>query len=141
MRVSISSEETSCEDITYNDGLNYGRFDLCEFEVFPYKYSIGKDEFVSLMYRTYEDCRKEIRRDDISCNEISSFSQMNYADIISAFDHPEAFAEAIENFFDRELFEKTLGYSENKKFIINSTEKVEVSNDKITIIGRCFRRQ
>jgi len=139
MRVSINNEETSIDEISYNDGLNYGRFDSSEIEVFPYEYSINKDEFVSLMSRTYEQCREEIKLDDINCNETSAFSQMDYADICSAFNHPEAFAEAIETFFDRELFEKTLGHSKTPKFILNSTEKVEIGYDQITIIGRCFR--
>ena len=141
MKVSISNEEESIDNITYNDGLNYGRFDSSEIEVFPYEYSIAKEEFVSLMSSSYEECLEEIRRDDISCNETSAFSQMNYADINSAFEHPEAFAEVIETFFERELFEKTLAENEARAFILNSTEKVEVSNEKITITGRCFKRK
>ncbi|PML75731.1 hypothetical protein [Enterovibrio norvegicus] len=141
MNISICNEEVSIDNITYNDGLNYGRFDSSEIEVFPYEYSISKEEFVSLMSRSYEEGLEEIRKDDINCNEVSAFSQMNYADINSAFGHPEAFGEAVETFFDRELFGKTLANSEARNYIINSTEKVEVSNEKITIIGRCFRRK
>lgn len=141
MKVSIRNKSVSIDQITYNDGLNYGRFDSSDLEIFPYEYSITKEEFITLMSCSYERCLAEIRRDDISCNDTSAFSRMNYADISSAFKHPEAFEEAIDTYFDRELFGKTLVQGEAQDFIINSTDNVKVSNAKITIIGRCFRRK
>jgi hypothetical protein len=141
MKISISEKDKSFDEITFNDGLNYGRFDSDEIEVFPYEFCIAREEFISLMSGSYKNCLEEIKADDLLCNETSAFSQMDYVGINQAFDHPEAFSEAIETYFDRELFGKAIGHSENREFVINSTERVEVECDKVTISGRCFRRQ
>jgi hypothetical protein len=136
MRISINSEEVLEAEVSYNDGLNYGRFD--SREILPYEYSIDKEEFISLMADVYQECLEEMKLDDTKYNEESAFRKMNYTEIDGAFDRPEGFAEAIETFFDRQLFEKTLGMARTRKYILNSTDKVEVSNETIKIIGRCF---
>ncbi|UAB71459.1 hypothetical protein INR79_06085 [Vibrio sp. SCSIO 43132] len=138
MKITIDSIETLSRDITYNDGLNFGRFVSKEVQVYPYEYVISKFDFIDLMSGSYEKCVDEIMQDDLNYNEVSVFGKMNYSAIDDAFKYPRELAEVIETFFVRELFSKTLDYSSNKKFVLNSTESIEVDIEKIIISGRCF---
>ncbi len=139
MKVLIEGVEEAIESVTYNDGLNYGRFDAGNIDIFSYEFVLTKSEFISLMSVSYQQCMVEIKADDEACNDSSPFKEMGYVAVDEAFHYPEHLAEAVSTFFDRELYSKVLGGAESAKFIINSTEKIEINNDRINIFGRCFR--
>lgn len=141
MKVVIEGVEAALESVTYNDGLNYGRFDSGNIDIFSYEFTLTKSEFISLMSVSYQQCMTEIKADDETFNDSSPFKEMGYVAIEEAFHYPEHLGEAVSTFFDRELYGKVLGKSEFVSFVINSTEKIEINNERISIVGRCFRHR
>ena len=139
VRVLIEGVEVEMESVTFNDGLNYGRFDSRNIDIYSYEFSLTKSEFISLMSASFQKCMVEIKADDEVYNDSSPFKEMGYVAIEDAFDYPEHLGEAMSTYFDRELYGKVLGSAKSSSFIVNSTEKVEINDERINIIGRCFR--
>ena len=86
MKVLVNDVEANINSVTFNDGLNYGRFDTEAINVFPYQFEISKNDFISLMSENYRQCMDEVKVDDEQFNDSSPFKKMGYVSIEKAFD-------------------------------------------------------
>ena len=140
MRLRVDNRPITPTEITYNDGLGYGRFDGVS-QVHTYSLFVPKDDLIHKLGNIYREAVEEIGRDDELVNGSSSFKKMGYVGLSEAFAHPALLAEAIETYFDRDIFNIYLPESESFLYVINSTERVTVSADGVLLEGRCFGRR
>jgi len=55
---------TNTNLITYNDGLNYGRFDAPDLKIHEYRIEISREDFIREIQAKFWDCLCEMRKDD-----------------------------------------------------------------------------
>ncbi len=127
--------------ITYNDGLNFGRFDVPGLIIKNYSIEIEKDEFVQQLQDEFWRCLCEIREDDKATGEDSPFKKSGYKPLPQMFDHPDELSECITIWFDIYIFRKFIGYKDTFEYVINSTDEIKVHDSKVLIKGKCFKNK
>ncbi|WP_370477064.1 hypothetical protein [Tamlana flava] len=139
MKVTIDSLYIELNLVTYNDGLNFGRF-FEDTKVVDYTISLGQDHFLSLMEDFYNQVRNEIKADDEAMNDTSDFSESGYCSLQELFNHEVAFSEIVKAHLGRPLLAKLFLNSSNPNYIINSIDEIEVTNE-IFLKGRAFKKK
>ena len=137
MEVTIQGAKIDTTLISYNDGLNYGRFSD-DTEKLPYEIAIAKDDFIKLLEKDYTAIKEEIKQDDIAQNETSEFTNTNYCGLIELLNHPEDLQEIFSTYLDRILFEKLFTNSKEVIYVINSTATIVHKNKIIYISGNIY---
>jgi hypothetical protein len=137
MSLTLDGEPVSPDTASYNAGMNYGQIHDAGLEIHVYSFFIARKDLVERFQERYWECSEEIRRDDEEQTDTSPFKEMNYVRLSEAFGHPEQLAKAIRIFFDRDIFEVFLGHNPGAAFVINSTDKISVTENGVTIEGRC----
>jgi hypothetical protein len=139
MKLCIDGKPIAPKLVTYNSGLNYGRFDRGEgLEVHAYELTLEKSELVESFAAQYAAVSEEIRRDDELVSDWSQFKGMGYVSLAEAFAFPELLAKAITVYFDRDILETCLPRPNDPQYVINSTDRVSVLPARIILEGRCF---
>jgi hypothetical protein len=141
MHITIDQQVVNPNIVTYNDGLNYGRFDSDNIEIHSYRFFVERDDLVEKFSAIYWDCSEQIRQDDEKYQESSSFQALRYVSLYDAFAHPEHLGSAIETFLDKGIFQLYIPSQSDFVHVINSTDKVVVTALGVTIEGRCFNHK
>ena len=141
MRLTVDNADADLSLVTYNDGLNYGRFDVPDLEVHTYSLFFPRAEFVRLLGDVYDKCIAELKRDDEITGEMSDLSAAGWPALADLLSRNALAVETIETFFDRDTFHAFGLYKPNADLIINSTDTIRVDTDNVIISGRCFRRR
>ena len=141
MRLTVDNADADISLVTYNDGLNYGRFDAPDLEVYPYSAFFPRAEFVRLLADIYDKCNVELKRDDEITGEVSELAAAGWPSLADLLSRSDLAVETIETFFDRDTFHAFGLYQSNADLVINSTDSVHLDADNVIISGRCFRRR
>lgn len=141
MKVYINDLEVDKALISQNTGLNFGRFDFDGLLIDNYRIIIPYKDFIDIIEADYNVIRDEIKLDDEAQNETSSFTIINYGSITKLLENKQAMQDIITTYLSTILFSKLFAKSNNASFIINSTDMVEINNNKIEISGRSYRKQ
>jgi hypothetical protein len=140
MNIYINESEVNKSIISVNTGLNYGRFEDEGLGIDHYKIILTFQEFIETIELEYNSVRDEIKRDDELQKETSGFTTINYGSITELLQNNQTLHTIMTTYLDRILFSKLFYHSNNSSFIINSTDLVEVVNNKIEISGRCYSK-
>lgn len=139
MKLTVDGEPVASGTLTYNSGMNYGQFHHGNLEIHTYSFFVARKDLVERFQTQYWECSEEIRRDDEQQSDTSPFKEMGYVRLSEAFGYPEQLADAIDTYFDRDIFGVFLGDDQDAAFVINSTDKISVTEDGVTLEGRCLR--
>jgi len=131
---------TNTNLVTYNDGLNYGRFDSPDLKIHEYKIEIDREEFIRKIQDEFWDCLCEIREDDKVTGDSSPFKRSGYKPLSQMFEHPHELAECIAIWFDRYILDKFIGLKDTFDYVINSTDEIKVADTKVLLSGKCFEK-
>ncbi len=142
MNVYINESEVDKSLISFNTGLNYGRFDYEGLIIENYRIILSVAEFIDTIQSEYLSIRDEIKLDDDAQNETSAFTAINYGSISALLNNNnnEPLQNIMTTYLDKIFFSKLFSQSNNSRFIINSTEVIELKNDTIEINGRTFKK-
>ena len=141
MKVYIDNLEVDKNLIAVNISLNYGRFDYEGLVIDDYRVTLTIQEFIDAIEADYKGIRDEIKRDDEEQGEASEFTVISYGSIRELIKNKQALQDITTTYLDKILFGKLFRQSKNASFIINSTDLIEVKNDKIEITGRGCRKK
>lgn len=141
MNLSIDGDIIDSKIVTYNSGLGYGNFHKgkANIELHNYILVIGRNEITDSLSGIYDEALNDIRRDDEFTGDVSEFKEMGYCSLSDAFSYPGLLEVVISTYFDRDIFEVFVPKKEIFIYVINSTDRVSVTQDGITIEGRCFK--
>ena len=64
MRLTVDNTDVDLSLVTYNDGLNYGRFDAPELAIHDYAAFFPRADFIRLLSASYAKCMTELKHDD-----------------------------------------------------------------------------
>ena len=129
------------DSVTYNDGLNFGRFDAPGLRIHKYKLQIDKDEFIREVQDEFRECLCEMREDDKATGNNSPFKRSGYKPLSKMFEHPHELAECIDIWFDRFILDKFIGLKDTFDYVINSIDEIKVTENKVLLSGKCFERE
>ena len=141
MRLTVDNADVDLSLVTYNDGLNYGRFDTPGLEIHDYAAFFPHAEFVRLLSGTYAKCIAELKHDDEITGEVSALGAAGWPSIADLLGYSDLAVETIETFLDRDTFNAFGLDRPDAELVINSTDAVRVDADNVIISGRCFRRR
>ena len=141
MILYVDGIATNTNLITYNDGLNFGRFDTPGLRIHKYKLEIDKDEFIKEIQDEFWHCLCEVREDDKTTGDHSPFKRSAYKPLSQMFEHPHELAECIDIWFDRYILDKFIGLKDTFDYVINSTDEIKVTETKVLLSGKCFERK
>ena len=141
MKVCINESVVDNGFISFNTGLNYGRFNFEDLIIDNYKIILSIQEFIGSIQQDYKSIREEIKLDDELQNETSEFTTINYGSITELLNNNQALQDIITSYLDKILFRKLFSQSYKASFIINSTDLVEIIGDSIEISGRSYHSQ
>ena len=136
MKILLEHIETSKDNFTFNDGLNFGRF--YNHEKIPFEIYFSKKEIIELIEKEYEKIRDEIKNDDILNNDSSDFSNTKYCSLSELFNYESDFEAIIITFLDKIIYGKIFNENKNFKYIINSTSSIKIKDDIIIIKGNAY---
>lgn len=122
-----------------NDGLNFGRFDAPGLEVHSYELCVSADELVVAMSAEFDALVEEMKVDDLLDDEPSALQLMCYPKLREALHWPEELREVIRIFLEREILIAFVPFSGESDFVINSVDRIFVTESGVTLAGRCFR--
>lgn len=137
MQVTIRGTKIDTTLISYNDGLNFGRFSD-DTVIIPYEIVLEKGNFIKHLEKEYNTIKEEIRLDDVTQNETSGFTNTNYCSLVELLNHPEDLQEIFSTYLDKILFEKLFKNANSVKYIINSTATIVHKNNIIYIRGNVY---
>lgn len=137
----IDEVVTNTNLVTYNDGLNYGRFDATDLRIHEYKIEIDGKEFIRETQDEFWYCLCEMREDDKATGDNSPFKRSGYKPLSQMFEHPRELAECIDIWFDRYILDKFIGLKDTFDYVINSTDEIKVTETKVLLSGKCFERK
>ena len=139
MKITINNSIVKNNTVSFNSGMNYGRFH--DIEAIPYQIEFEKVFFTELLEEIYTKVRDEIYEDDSKHNETSNFTDTNYCSFSELLTLNEGLQEVFISYLDRTLFEKTLSNNGTSfTYVINSTDSIEVVGDFILVKGKCFSK-
>ena len=141
MKFTIDNNPTSTDLVSYNDGMGFGQFRDPDLIIYEYAIEIDKHQYIDDFKDKYWSCVTEIKIDDELNNDDSVFTPTGYKSLDKMSEHPIEFAEAIDDFLGLDTLGKYVGYKKDTfDYVINSIDKVEIIEDKIIFVGRCFKR-
>ena len=132
--ILIDNISVNQDDITYNDGLNFGRFTTSS-ETKDFTIEITKAAFLLKLNDIYDVVKSEIKIDDDMYNDTSEFSKVNYCSLEELLTKPTSLFEIFTTYLQDPFFVYLT--SKNPTFVINSISKIIVAND-IKIQGKVF---
>ena len=137
--ISLAGARVPIARIGTNDGLNYGRY-LDDALVYQAVLPLARLDWYAPEFAQLVD---ELREDDERYGDASRFAAFEYRRTLAeAAAFPDALADAIRGFCDRELLAHHFAFDENtNEIVINSTDAVFVVAEQIVIRGRCFGRR
>ena len=137
----MDGEVAKSDLVTYNDGLNFGRFDTPGLRVRKYRLEIDKDEFIREIQDEFWDCLRKVREDDKATGDNSPFKRSGYKRLPQMFEHPHELAECIDIWFDRYTLDKFIGLKDTFDYVINSIDEIKVTEMKVLLSGKCFEKK
>lgn len=140
MKFYINDKEVDVTLLSFNAGLNYGRFNYEGLVIDNYVISLTEMEFIEIVEQEYNRVRDEIKLDDESQNETSEFSVIQYGSVERLISSKQALQDVTISYLDRFLFGDLFPQVESAIYVINSTEMVSAVNGMIEISGRTFRK-
>lgn len=138
MEIYLNNTLTEPSLVTYNDGLNFGRF-FSHNIVLDYKIIMSKTNFFKLLEKPYHVALEEIKADDIKYNETSDFSELNYCSLEELLPNSEGLTTIVDVYLRNELFQDILK-PHTFKYVINTLESIQLVEDQLLIEGKCFER-
>ena len=139
MKTFLNGKEINPAFLVLNDGLNYSRFSDVETQVFDLQ--LSKLEFINLIEKEYDEVRNEIKTDDETYTDVSDFTNTNYCSLSELLKYQIDFEEVFKGYLDRVLLIKVFPETSKSIYVINSTDKINVHENRITVIGRVFEIQ
>tara|TARA_R110000823_G_scaffold315126_1_gene445841 strand:+ start:8788 stop:9210 length:423 start_codon:yes stop_codon:yes gene_type:complete len=136
MKLLLNQTEVKKELFVVNDGLNYGRF--FDKKTKEFQIQLTKFEIIELIEKEYCEVRDEIKVDDQKYKDTSAFTKTNYCSLSQLLNHNSDFEEIMKTYLDITLFKKVFTESSKKKYVVNSTDSVNIKNNIITFKGRVF---
>jgi hypothetical protein len=136
--LSIADKAIPKALVVYNDAMGFGRF-LEDSEIYPYTLHFTKEEFIQRFENPYNEARDEMKKDDETYNETSDFSESHYCSLEALFQYPTQFNDIFDYYLRNNLFEEFTN-SKNFIYVINSLDGIQLSQDSVTITGRCFKK-
>ena len=140
MVIYIDGNRVDPTTVTYNSGLNYGRFDADGILVESYTLVLDRDALINRLRSHYDRCVRELKHDDEITGERSELARLGWPTLDRLINYDDLFAETILTYLDRDLFSEFIQGQPTAKYVINSTERVELRGDNVLIVGRCFTR-
>ena len=140
VRLTVDNTYVALSLVTYNDGLNYGRFDAPGLEIHSYAAFFPRTDFIRLLSADYAKCMAELKRDDERTGEVSDLAAAGWPPLSQLLTNADLAAETIECFLCRDTFNAFGLLHTDADFVINSTDVVRVDTENVIIMGRCFRR-
>lgn len=137
MRLWLDGKEVSPAFVTFNSGLNYGQHLSSEPELHEVRFWIDRAELVHRFSEAYAAVSEELRIDDEACQDDSPFKALGYVSLATAFDFPEKLEDALE-YFDRDIFAIYIGHLDSAAYWLNSTDRIEVSPEGVSFVGRAL---
>lgn len=138
MNVYIDGLEVSPNNVTYNNGEDFGRFNTSGIIVHHYKMVIHKNELLASLRHEFWALLEEAREDENMFHGGSPFKKSGYKPLHEMFGFPKELALTIKIWFDRYLFEKLLPKQDGYSYMINSTDSISVDGEEVIINGRSF---
>lgn len=138
MKIKINNKVIPLQEVSYNDGLNFGRINQPNKLYYNFSLELNFNEFLELIEDDFNQLRAEIKEDDSLYNDSSSFKEVNYNDLKNLLYAKSGLENIIVDYLDRIIYDKLFTTIERKKYTIQSTHFVEINNDKIIIVGQCF---
>jgi len=136
MKVFINQTEINKEFLIVNDGLNYGRF--FNHKTKDYKIQLSKENFIDLIEKEYIKVRDEIKIDDEINNDYSDFMNTKYCSLQELLKYQTDFEEIFKTYLHLILFKKIFKPSSKVKYVINSTDSIQIMDDKVVFNGKVF---
>ena len=141
MRLTVDNTDVDLSLVTYNDGLNYGRFDAPELAIHDYAAFFPRADFIRLLSASYAKCMTELKHDDEITGEVSGLAVAGWPPLDDLLNRSDLAVQTIGTFFDRDTFRAFGLYRVDADLVINNTDSVRVDVDNVIISGRCFRRR
>lgn len=138
MIFNLKGQPVESNLVSYNDGLNYGRFQESLKNVHPFIIELKLSEFIKLLEPEYNSIMEDIRADDLQYNEDSDFKAVNYCSLRELINNSYYLNEIFKYFLDRFLFSK-LFKTTSFKYVINATDSINVENETVHVYGRAFK--
>ena len=138
MEIYVNNTLTDFSMVSYNGGLNFGRF-FKHNQVLDYRITMNKSSFYNLLIDPYNSALEEIKADDITYNEESDFRDTNYCSLEELLHNSEGLTNIVNTYLYNELFEEFLK-SKHFKYVINSLDCIQLKDEEIHIKGKCFKR-
>ena len=135
-KLTVNNKNILKEDLGYNDGLKFGRFDQNSVIV-PYEIYVNKVDFINQLESFYNSVREEIKLDDLKHKDTSDFSETNYCSLSELLNKSYYFKEIFTTYL-RDFFFKDFIQHKNYKFYINSIDDILVDED-IRIQGKAIK--
>ena len=139
MEIYVNNTLTDPSLVTYNNGLNFGRF-LSHNKVLDYKIIMSKARFISLLETPYQKALDDIREDDFTYDETSDFTDIDYCSFEELLPNSEGLTAIVDTYLHHQLFHPLLQHS-NFEYVINRIDIIEVVEDDVHIIGKCFKKR
>ncbi|MBG7612326.1 hypothetical protein IU405_08710 [Polaribacter sp. BAL334] len=141
MKIKINNKVIPLYDVSYNDGLNFGRINQIENQFTDFVLELSFEEFTKLIQEEYNSLKNEIKEDDDLYNDSSSFKEINYKELKEVLYSNSGLELIIKDYLDRIIYNTLFQYSGKKNYTINSTENIEIRNETIYILGKCFKNR
>lgn len=140
MRLTIDKTDVDRSLVTYNDGLNYGRFDFPGLEIHNYAVFFPQADFIRLVSTDYLRCMDELNDEDEFAGEVCPLAAAGFPPLDTLLTNFALAADTIKTFLDRDTFAAFGMLNSTADLVINSTDSVYVDSEYVVINGRCFRR-
>ncbi|WP_430399357.1 hypothetical protein [Flavobacterium sp.] len=141
MKIKIENSYIPLHLVSHNDGLNFGRINHVENQFTDFILEISFQDFIKLIKEEYNTLKNEIKEDDELYNDSSSFKEIDYKELKEVLYPNSGLELIIKDYLDRIIYDKLFQYSGKKNYIINSTENIEIRNETIYILGKCFKNR
>lgn len=140
MKIHIENLEIDVDQVTVNDGLNFGRFDSVDPDrIAVYRLTIGQADFIARFTDVYNQVMTEIKADDLATGDVSEFAELGYCPLKEGFAKPDLLAVVVRDYLARDyILTDIFGGAQEAKWIINSIDSLEAGAE-IILAGRCFR--
>jgi hypothetical protein len=144
MIAHVDGQPVSPALLTYRD-LGFGQ--PVEFPLHEYRLVYGRGEFVNLLSEAYREFLADQKADDERTGDPypAYFQELGYPSLEELFEHPVHLDDAVIRFLWDDLLALTFPDAPrtegNWKWVINSIDKVETTNDTVVVQGKVFERQ
>ena len=138
MRLWLDGKAVSPALVTFNSGLNYGQHLSSEAELHEVRFSIDRAELVHRFTDAFAAVSEELRIDDETHRDDSPFKALGYISLATAFDFPDKLERALD-YFDRKISAIYIGHFDSAAYCLNSTDRIEVSPEGVSFVGRALR--